>query len=85
MKRYNLEWQGVKYPAVDITIFPGESKEEDVIVSVINLEATLIDCARNGIGASEAEEFVERIGCFLSEDEIRLPDDELRKLTEANC
>lgn len=82
MVRHNIEWQGVKYPAIDLVIFEGTNEEMNVTVSSTTLEQELMRCMQNCIGSDEALWLDEKIAYYLEPDEMKLPDEEIVRIVE---
>lgn len=84
MERYNLEWQGRKYPAIDIKIFIGTDDEMTATVS----SSTLNDVLMAQMESSDEElshkayHFDEQITYFMDEANFELSENEIRQIVE---
>lgn len=84
MEKYNINWLGVKYPAIDIVIFAGTKEELQVTVSTTALSDVLMQNIDSGIGADEATRLDETIAYYLEPDEFDLSETEIVEIVEAN-
>ncbi len=78
-----ITWEGKDYPARKLTIFRGMPEEQEVLVSVTELSSKLIDSETDCPVSEEAEELDSTIYYYLTEDEIRLPDQNIIVLVES--
>jgi hypothetical protein len=81
MKHKLLPWRGVVYRAVEIIIFPGTDREQSVTVSIENLEDELLHEMKNFCGA-DAVELDDTITYYVTSEQIKLPEQEIRKIVE---
>ncbi|MDR1202688.1 MAG: hypothetical protein LBL58_13830 [Tannerellaceae bacterium] len=77
-----IPWRGKTYHAVEITIFQGTEKTETVTVATEELESELLNADRTKCVSKEAEAIDDDIAYYVTADEIKLPEKEIRKIVE---
>jgi hypothetical protein len=81
MKYKLIPWRGACYHAVELTLFPGTDREEEVTIATVTLEDELLDEARN-LRGEEASDLDDTIVYYVAPDEIKLPEEQIRKIVE---
>jgi hypothetical protein len=77
-----ISWNDQEYPAKYLTIFKGKREEVKVLVTVVELQNKLIDNGSSIYSSKEAEALDNTIYYYLSEEEMKLADDEIIKILE---
>lgn len=81
MKYGILSWQGKTFPAKIITLFQGTDREEEVMISVTDLENRLIDSKGQCI-SGEAMDIDNRITYYLTLDEFTSSEENVISIVE---
>lgn len=77
-----ISWNAQEYPAKFLTIFKGKREEIKVLATVVELQNKLIDNGSSIYSSKEAEYLDNTIHYYLSEEEMKLTDDEIIKILE---
>lgn len=77
-----ITWNGLQYPSKSLTIFKGDREEQEVTVSIEELQFELIDEAECTPISDEAESIDNTIYYYLSKEEFKLSDDEIIEILE---
>lgn len=77
-----ISWNDQEYPAKYLTIFKGKREEQKVLVTVVELQNKLIDNGSSIYSSKEAEALDNTIYYYLSEEEMKLADDEIIMILE---
>lgn len=75
-------WNGKEYPSKNLVIFKGTEDEQEITVSVEELQKELIGDETGAPISNEAEEVDGDIYYYLSESEMSLPDNEIVAIVE---
>ena len=83
MKKYEINWLGRNYPAVDLTIFKDTIDELEVTVSTVELSDVLQRDMEAPVLSREATQLDESIAYYLESHEILMfSEEEIVKLIE---
>ncbi|NDV64003.1 hypothetical protein [Bacteroides sp. 224] len=77
-----IPWQDKVYHAVEITLFPETEKEERVTVSTEELQSELLNKEGTECISKEAEAIDDGIVYYVTPNEMKLPEEEIRKIVE---
>lgn len=77
-----ITWKNRQYPSKSLTIFKGDKEEQEVIVSIDELQLELLDEEECTPVSDEAESLDNTIYYYLTKEEFELPDDEIIEILE---
>lgn len=78
-----IMWEEREYPARKLIIFRGAKDEQKILVSVIRLQDRLIDSETGVAFSDEAEEMDGNIYYYLTDEEMKLPDQRVISIVES--
>ena len=84
MEKYSINWLGKEYPAIDIVIFAGTDKEQQVTISSTELDAILLEDMDGSVASNEAMKLDETIAYYIEPEEFDLTEEEIIKIVEAS-
>lgn len=84
MERFEINWLGVNYPAVEVTIFNGTADQQTITVSSTELEAVLLIDIEGSLISNEAYKLDEEITYYIEPHQFDLSHDEIARIVEAS-